>query len=205
VQVVLASANRGKLRELQALLDPMGFELLAQSSLGILPADETGATFLENALLKARHAARHSGRWALADDSGLEVDALDGRPGVQSARYAGSGASDRQNLEKLLAELRNVPDDRRAARYRCSLAFVRAVDDAEPLVAEAAWEGYIARTPRGDGGFGYDPVFVPAGLAVTAAELEASVKNSLSHRGRALRLLRLQLAASMRNQKGQSA
>ncbi|MGQ0833611.1 MAG: RdgB/HAM1 family non-canonical purine NTP pyrophosphatase [Gammaproteobacteria bacterium] len=205
MRVVLASANDGKLREMRALLETVGVALVAQASLGVEPADETGASFRDNALIKARHAARRSGLPALADDSGLEVDALDGKPGVHSARYAGATATDAQNLAKLLAELRDVPDERRSARYRCSIAFVRSRDDAAPLLAEGAWEGRIGRSPRGSGGFGYDPIFIPAGLDTTAAELDPAVKNSLSHRGQALRSLHSQLTAWMHDMKGRRA
>jgi XTP/dITP diphosphohydrolase len=203
VRVVLASANAGKLRELTALVAPLGVELITQASLGIESPPETCATFLDNALIKARHAARASGLAALADDSGIEVDALGGRPGVRSARFAGEGASDAQNLRKLLRELRSVPESQRTARYRCSVVFVRGPDDARPVVAQGIWEGRIVTGPRGSGGFGYDPVFVPTGLASTAAELAADVKNSLSHRGQALRSLVAQLAAALNDERGQ--
>lgn len=205
MRVVLASANDGKLREMRALLETVGLALVAQASLGVEPADETGASFRDNALIKARHAARRSGLPALADDSGLEVDTLHGEPGVHSARYAGATATDAQNLAKVLAELRDVPDERRSARYRCSIAFVRSGDDAAPLLAEGAWEGRIGRSPRGGGGFGYDPIFIPAGLDTTAAELDPEVKNSLSHRGQALRSLHSQLTAWMHDTKGRRA
>jgi XTP/dITP diphosphohydrolase len=189
MRVVLASGNAGKLTELRALLEPFGLDLAPQGSLGIEPADETGESFRDNALIKARHAARRSGLAALADDSGIEVAALGGRPGVYSARYAGPAASDADNLAKLLAELQAVPEAQRSARYRCSIAFVRGPHDASPLLAEGTWTGRIAHTPRGTGGFGYDPVFIPAGRDETAAELAPDVKNALSHRGQALRSL----------------
>jgi XTP/dITP diphosphohydrolase len=189
LRVVLASANAGKLRELAALLAPHGLELVPQSALGIEAVEETGKTFVANALLKARHAASAVRLPALADDSGIEVDALGGRPGVWSARYAGEGASDRANLEKLLDELRDVPPEGRRARYRCAIAFVRGTADPDPLVTEGTWEGTILRSPRGSGGFGYDPVFLPLGLERSAAELEATAKDELSHRGQALRAL----------------
>lgn len=189
MRVVLASSNPGKLRELTALLAPLGFELVLQSALGIETPPETGETFTDNALLKARYAARHAGLPALADDSGIEVDALGGRPGVHSARYAGEKATDQENLLKLLDELRDVPDEQRTARYQCVIAFVRSADDAESLIARASWEGRIIREPRGSRGFGYDPVFVPEGLTLTAAELEPQEKNRLSHRGKALQQL----------------
>jgi len=187
MKTVLASGNPGKLRELTAILAPLGLELLAQSALGVDSPPETGSTFLDNALIKARHAARESGLPALADDSGIEVDALDGRPGVRSARFAGEGASDDANLRKLLAELHDVPMEFRQARYHCVIAFVRRHDDPQPIIAHGTWEGRIGLEPRGRGGFGYDPIFLPADAAGTAAELDPTLKNELSHRAQALR------------------
>jgi XTP/dITP diphosphohydrolase len=189
MKAVLASSNAGKLRELAAILSPLGYELITQNSLDIDTPPETGTTFAENALLKARHAARLSGLPAIADDSGIEVDALDGRPGVYSARYAGEGATDLANLRKMLDELRGVPPDRRSARYQCVIAFARSADDPTPLIAHGSWEGRVLTAPRGTGGFGYDPIFQPLGLDVTAAELSAAEKNARSHRGEALRVL----------------
>jgi len=188
-RVVLASGNAGKLRELAALLAPLHLELIAQGELGIGAAEETGASFLENALLKARHAARAARLPALADDSGIEVDALGGRPGVFSARYAGERASDADNLRRLLEELAGVPEGERSARYQCVIVLVRNAADAQPLIARGTWEGRIASAPRGQGGFGYDPVFLPAGERRTAAELDAAQKNAVSHRAQALRAL----------------
>jgi XTP/dITP diphosphohydrolase len=188
-RVVLASANPGKLREFAALLAPYALELIPQQQLGNHPATETGTTFIENALLKARHASHHARLAALADDSGLEVDALGGRPGVRSARFAGNAAGDEENLRQLLAELLEVPDEFRQARYQCVVVFLRAASDPAPLIAQGTWEGRIARTPRGHGGFGYDPVFVPAGEQRSAAELSSAAKNAVSHRGQALRAL----------------
>ena len=188
-RAVLASGNPGKLHELAALLAPYALQLIPQGELGIHPATETGTTFLENALLKARHAAHHAHLAALADDSGLEVDALGGRPGVWSARFAGAAASDEDNLRQLLAELLEVPDEFRQARYQCVIVFLRAASDQAPLIAHGTWEGRIARMPRGRGGFGYDPVFIPAGEQRTAAELSSAAKNAVSHRGQALRAL----------------
>lgn len=188
-RVVLASANPGKLRELGALLAPHGLELISQRSLGIESAEETGSTFLENALLKARHAARAAQLPALADDSGIEVDALGGRPGVWSARFAHPGASDAANLALLLEELSGVPAERRTARYQCVVAWVESADDAAPLLGQGTWEGHIALEPRGSGGFGYDPAFIPAGDTRTAAQLPAQEKNRVSHRAKALRAL----------------
>jgi XTP/dITP diphosphohydrolase len=188
-RAVLASANPGKLRELGSLLGPYGLELLPQAALGIGSVPESGATFLENALLKARHASAAAQLPALADDSGIEVDALGGRPGVRSARYAGEGASDAENLARLLEELEGVPEPRRTARYRCVVVWVRTADDPAPLTGSGTWEGRIALAPRGSGGFGYDPAFVPAGAGRTAAELSAEEKNRVSHRAQALRAL----------------
>lgn len=188
-RIVLASGNTGKLREIGALLAPYGLTLLPQSAFGITPPPETGTTFLDNALLKARYAARATGLPALADDSGIEVDALLGRPGVHSARFAGEGASDEDNLRKLLAELEGVPEERRQARYQCVIAWVRRHDDPQPAIARGTWEGRIVRAPRGSGGFGYDPIFLPAGSRRTAAELDPAEKNAASHRAQALRTL----------------
>jgi XTP/dITP diphosphohydrolase len=187
--LILASGNSGKLRELAALLSPFGFELLPQTEFGIQTPPETGATFVENALLKARNAARLAGKAALADDSGIEVDALGGRPGVYSARYAGEAATDQDNLDKMLGELSDVPPVKRSARYRCAIVLVRDPDDPEPLIAQGAWEGRITRRPRGSGGFGYDPIFLPAGFNFTAAQVSVAVKNAESHRGQALKAL----------------
>jgi XTP/dITP diphosphohydrolase len=195
VRLVLASGNAGKLRELSALLAPRGFDLVTQSSLGVPSPEETGDTFVDNALLKARHAAAATGCAAIADDSGIEVDALGGRPGVRSARYAGENATDEQNNALLLRELAGVTLARRSARYRCVIALVRSAGDPHPLVAEGAWEGRILETPRGTGGFGYDPLFLPAGSSLTAAELAPAAKNAVSHRGLALRALLAKLDA----------
>ncbi len=189
MKLVLASANPGKLRELVALLAPLGHELIAQSQLGIESPPETGDTFEANALIKARHAALHAGLPALADDSGIEVDALRGRPGVYSARYAGEGASDLANLGKMLEELEGVPAERRTARYRCVIAMVRHADDPHPLLAAGRWEGRVLDAPRGAGGFGYDPVFQPAGDHRSVAEIPSAEKNASSHRALALREL----------------
>ena len=187
--LVLASGNAGKLRELAALLAPLNLRLISQGELGIAAVRETGSTFLANAVLKARHAAARSGLAALADDSGLEVDALGGRPGVWSARFAGEGASDAANLQRLLEELDEVPDAARQARYQCVIACVRDAQDAAPLIASGTWEGRIVREPLGSGGFGYDPVFVPAGEMLTAAQLPPAHKNARSHRAQALHAL----------------
>jgi XTP/dITP diphosphohydrolase len=195
---VIATSNPGKLRELAELLAPCGIAAEPQSAFGIEPPAETGATFLENALIKARHAARASGLPAIADDSGIEVDALGGAPGVHSARYAGDSATDEANLHKLLDALRDVSDTRRTARYQCVIVLVRAPDDPHPIVARGTWEGRLLREPRGTGGFGYDPIFEVPDLGLTAAELDSAAKNDLSHRGQALRSLLGQLRRGKR-------
>jgi len=192
-RVVLASGNAGKLREFSELLGPSGFELVRQSEFGITPQPETGTTFLENALIKARNAAQLSGLPAIADDSGIEVDALGGAPGVFSARFAGEDASDEANLAKLLAALEGLPPEKRTARYRCVIVFVDSALDARPLVGEGAWEGRIIAARRGTGGFGYDPSFVPVGETRTVAEMPAAEKNLQSHRGQAMRAFLAQL------------
>jgi XTP/dITP diphosphohydrolase len=196
-RVVLATGNRGKLAELAAILAGSGLEILPQSEFGIEPPVEDGDSFAANALIKARHAARLAGLPAIADDSGLEVDALGGRPGIHSARYAGPGAGDGDNNRKLLAELAGVPEAGRGARYRCAMAWVDHADDPHPLVCEAAWEGRIAERPRGEGGFGYDPLFVVAGGSRTAAEMPAGEKNRVSHRGQALAALAAAVASRL--------
>ena len=183
-QIVLASDNAGKLKEMSALLEGLPVQLLAQGALGITSADETGETFVDNALLKASHAAEASGLPAIADDSGLVVHALGGRPGVFSARYAGPDATDAENVDKLLGEMAQHAD--RAAYFHCALVFVRSAADAQPLVAEASWHGEIANDRRGSGGFGYDPVFYVPERGCHSAELTAADKNRLSHRGQAL-------------------
>jgi XTP/dITP diphosphohydrolase len=195
-RVVLASGNAGKLREFSELLGPSGLALVRQSDLGIEPPPETGATFLENALIKARNAARISGLPAIADDSGIEVDALGGGPGVYSARYAGENASDEDNLAKLLTELEGVPRPARGARYRCVIVYVEHADDPRPLVGDGTWEGEIIAARRGNGGFGYDPSFVPVGETRTVAEMSPAEKNAVSHRGQAMRAFLEQLKRS---------
>ena len=189
MKAVLASGNAGKVRELAALLAVRAIEVVPQTDFGIATPPETGTTFLENALLKARHAAVISGLPALADDSGIEVDALGGRPGVWSARYAGEQASDADNLNLLLHELADVPDEWRTARYRCVLVFLREPLDPAPVIARGVWEGRVLTAPRGTGGFGYDPIFQPDGSELSAAEMPLAQKNSRSHRGQALRAL----------------
>ena len=188
-RVVLASGNAGKLREMRELLAGCGFEVIPQSEFGIDPPHEDGSSFVANALIKARHAARASGLPAIADDSGLAVDALGGRPGIHSARYAGDACSDEDNNEKLLAELADVPEGSRGARYHCAMVFVRDADDPAPLVHEGRWEGSIGFGRRGAGGFGYDPLFLVAGDTRTVAEIPAAEKNRVSHRAQALTAL----------------
>lgn len=194
-RIVFASGNAGKAREIEAVLGD-GFEVILQGELGVESVEETGTTFEANSLLKARHAATVTGLPALADDSGIEVDALDGAPGVYSARYAGPDADDAANNEKLLAALQGVPDEQRTARFRCVLTFVRSADDPAPLVANGVWEGRIAHAPAGSGGFGYDPLFIDPESGVASAELTAEQKNARSHRGRALAEFRRMFVAA---------
>jgi XTP/dITP diphosphohydrolase len=186
-RLVLASNNAGKLKEFAHLLAPIGFELHPQGEFDVPEAEEPHATFVENALAKARHAARLTGLPALADDSGVCVVALGGAPGVYSARYAGEPKSDARNNEKLIADL--AQHDDKSAYYYCVLVYVRHADDPQPVIADGRWNGEIIDTPRGDGGFGYDPYFLLPGLGKTAAELSAQDKNAVSHRGQALRAL----------------
>lgn len=188
-QVVLATGNAGKLREMHALLAPLGITILAQGEFEVPEAEETGLTFVENALLKARNACQHTGRPALADDSGLAVDALNGAPGIYSARYAGAAASDADNNQALLAALSDLPVEQRGAEFICVLALLRHPADPVPVICTGRWRGSILEAPRGDGGFGYDPLFLPAGLDVSSAELPAEEKNRISHRGQALAAL----------------
>jgi XTP/dITP diphosphohydrolase len=195
-RLVLATGNTGKLQELQAMLAGSGIEVISQSKLGVREIAENGLSFQENALLKARNAACQTGLPALADDSGLEVDALGGAPGVYSARYAGVAASDADNLTKLLEELHLVPMDKRTARFRCLMAYVSRADDPAPVICEGIWEGYILEAPRGNNGFGYDPAFLVPGKNCSSAELEPSEKNRLSHRAQALRKLVQKLAGT---------
>jgi XTP/dITP diphosphohydrolase len=194
-RLVLATGNAGKLREMRAILAPWRVEVRALSEYTTGAAEETGLSFVENAILKARHAAAAAGLPAIADDSGLEVDALGGAPGVYSARWAGPQADDAANNARLLAELESVPDAERGARYRCAMVYLRGPRDASPVVCQASWEGRIARLPRGSGGFGYDPLFLVGEATTTAAELDPADKNGVSHRGRALRALVAALTA----------
>jgi len=190
MRLILASSNRGKLVEMRELLSGLEVELIPQADLGIGDADEIASTFVENALLKARHAARASGLAALGDDSGICVDELGGAPGLYSARYAGAHGDAQANIGKLLHELRDVPDARRAAHFYCVIVMLRSADDPMPLIAEGRWDGSILEAPRGNGGFGYDPVFYDPALRIGAAELDASIKNRVSHRGQALARMR---------------
>ncbi len=194
-RMVLASGNAGKLEEMRQILHDAGIDLIAQGELGIADVDETASTFVENALLKARHAARSSALAALGDDSGLCVDALAGAPGLISARYAGRHGDSAANIAKLLDALRDVPDPQRGAHFHCSIVLLTHADDPAPLIAEGRWYGRILRAPRGERGFGYDPVFLDLASNVSAAELDPLVKNRISHRGQALALLRKLLQA----------
>lgn len=184
--LVLASGNAGKLRELGAMLAPLGWKVSPQSDWDVPEAVEDGLSFIENALIKARHASMHTGLPALADDSGLVVDALRGAPGIFSARYAGKGAGDEANNRKLLCELEGVPESRRSAHFYCAMALVRHEKDPAPLLATGSWDGVIALSPSGSGGFGYDPLFRVPGMNCTSAQLQPDEKNRLSHRGKAL-------------------
>ncbi len=185
-RIVLASGNRGKLAEFNHLLADSGLDVVAQGELGVADIEETGLTFVENALLKARHAARVTGLPALADDSGLCVDALRGAPGLYSARYAGIHGDNAANNARLLCDLDGVPAGQRRAFFICVLVLLRHADDPAPLVAEGRWHGRVLDAPRGDGGFGYDPLFLPDGHTLAAAELDKALKNRISHRGQAL-------------------
>jgi XTP/dITP diphosphohydrolase len=193
VKFVLASGNAGKLAEMRGLLGG-GSTWIAQGELGIEDAEETGLTFVENAILKARHASRLSGMPALGDDSGLCVDALGGAPGLYSARYAGVHGDADRNIARLLREMEDVADDARGASFHCAIVVLRHAADPRPLIVEGLWQGRILRAPRGSGGFGYDPVFLDEGSGLTAAQLPAATKNTISHRGRALAVLRERLA-----------
>ncbi|MCP4981151.1 MAG: RdgB/HAM1 family non-canonical purine NTP pyrophosphatase [Gammaproteobacteria bacterium] len=192
-KLVLASANPGKLRELSVILDDLGYELHPQSEFGVCEVAETGTTFVENAIIKARHAAAHTGLPALADDSGIEVDALDGAPGVYSARFSGPAADDVSNNALLVEKMRVVPPLKRSARYRAVIVFMRHAADPSPLICEGSWEGMIQLDPAGEGGFGYDPYFYLTDRGCTGAQLSAAEKNQLSHRGKALRELKRRL------------
>ncbi len=188
-RIVLASNNPGKVREFNALLAGYNLEVVPQSQFGVADAEETGLTFVENALIKARNAAQHTGLAAIADDSGIEVDALNGAPGIYSARYAGVGASDRANLEKLLVDLKAVAEMQRTARFQCLMVYLRHANDPTPIIIQSAWEGRILTAPRGNGGIGYDPIFFVPTHNCSSAELPPDLKLALSHRGQAVRRL----------------
>lgn len=188
-QIVLASNNLGKVREINELLQGLDLEVVPQSQHGAPEIEETGLTFVENAILKARSTAHYTGCPTIADDSGLEVDALHGEPGIYSARYAGAGAGDRENLDKLLEQLKQQPDAQRSARFQCVMVYMRHWQDPTPLICQGTWEGSILHEPRGTNGFGYDPVFYVPTHHCSSAELAPAVKNTLSHRGQALRQL----------------
>lgn len=187
--IVLASSNQGKLKELQTLLAECGFDVKAQGQFNVPDAEETGLTFVENALIKARQACEFTGLPAIADDSGLEVDALLGAPGIYSARYGGPGASDADNNAKLLAAMATVPEAERRARYQCVLVFMRHALDPTPILCQGSWEGVILPQTQGEGGFGYDPLFFVPEYQCSAAQLDKTVKNRISHRGKALQML----------------
>ncbi len=193
-KIVLASSNPGKLKEFNQVLQSLDYEVVPQSSFDVPDADETGLSFVENAILKARHASRISGLPALADDSGLEVDLLDGAPGIFSARFSGEGATDEENNNKLISMLSNFHESERTARFQCLLVFMRHAEDPTPLICQGTWEGRIILEPRGENGFGYDPLFYIPALDCCSAELEAEQKNRLSHRGQAVEKLVSRLA-----------
>lgn len=188
-RIVLATGNLGKVREISELLAGHDFEVSPQSAFNVPEAEETGLTFVENAIIKARNAAAHTGLPAIADDSGLEVDALQGAPGIYSSRYAGKTASDWENREKLLADLAGFPTEQRTARFQCLMIFLRHANDPTPIICQGTWEGRVLLAPRGSNGFGYDPVFYVPTHDRSSAELPPETKNRLSHRGQALRKL----------------
>lgn len=189
-KIVLASGNKGKLKEFAQLFANMepAIEVVPQSDFDVPEAEETGLSFVENAIIKARNAAHHTGLPAIADDSGIEVDALQGKPGIYSARFAGANASDQDNLEHLLSSLKDIDEDNRTARYQCLLVYMQHENDPTPLITQASWEGRILTEAVGSGGFGYDPIFWVEGAQCSAAELTAEQKHALSHRGKAIRL-----------------
>ena len=195
-RIVLASNNAGKVREINQLLAEQEIQIIPQQEFGVPEAEETGLTFVENALIKARNAALHSDLPAIADDSGIEVDALQGAPGVYSARFAGPGSSDEDNNRRLLEALRDTPPERRSARFQCVMVYLRHAEDPTPIICQGTWEGQILEAPRGEGGFGYDPLFLLTEKGCTSAELPPEEKNRLSHRGQALRRLLAALSES---------
>lgn len=186
-KLVLASSNQGKLREFAQLLAPLGMQIIPQSELGVIDAEETGLSFVENAIIKARHACRQTGFPAIADDSGIEVDALHGSPGIYSSRFAGENASDDDNLRALLEAMKDVDESERTARFHCVIVFMRHAEDPTPLICQGSWQGAILNEPVGDGGFGYDPIFLAPETDCSAAELSAEQKHAISHRGIAMR------------------
>ncbi|GBF29645.1 MAG: RdgB/HAM1 family non-canonical purine NTP pyrophosphatase [Proteobacteria bacterium] len=188
-KLVLASSNPGKLRELSALLDESRYKIIPQADFNVPEVAETGTTFVENAIIKARHAAQYTGLAALADDSGIVIDALNGEPGVHSARFSGSDASDESNNILLVERLRSVPEAQRSARYQAVIVYMRNAADPSPIICEGSWEGIMVLEAKGSGGFGYDPYFYLPDYGCTSAELSADEKNRISHRGQALRLL----------------
>jgi len=188
-KIVLASNNKGKVREFNQLLADLDYEVIPQAELGVEEIEETGLTFVENSILKARNASKITGLPAIADDSGIEVDALKGAPGIYSARFAGENASDQENLDKLLQTLKDVPDEQRTARFQCLLVFMQHDLDPTPMIFQGTWEGHILHAPQGENGFGYDPVFFVPGENCSSAQLPPEVKNRLSHRGQALQKL----------------
>jgi XTP/dITP diphosphohydrolase len=194
-KIVLASSNAGKVREINEMLAGHAVRIVSQSEFNVPDVAETGLTFIENALLKARNAARHTGLPAIADDSGIELDELDGRPGIYSARYAGYGASDADNLRKLIDDVKKLPEDKRQCRFVCLMVYLRHAGDPIPLIAEGVWEGIAITTPSGTNGFGYDPIFYVPTHRCTSAELTPETKNKLSHRGQALLRLVVELQA----------
>ncbi|MDY6274394.1 MAG: RdgB/HAM1 family non-canonical purine NTP pyrophosphatase [Succinivibrionaceae bacterium] len=188
-KIILATGNLNKVREISASLKGSSIEIMPQSMFNVPDADETGTTFVENAIIKARNCSAHTGEAAMADDSGIEVDALGGAPGVHSARYSGEHANDEKNTALLLRNMENVPDGRRTARYWCVMVYMRSASDPTPIICLASWEGVIIREKRGTNGFGYDPVFLIPELGKTAAEVSLEVKNSMSHRAKAIKMM----------------
>jgi XTP/dITP diphosphohydrolase len=192
-KIVLATGNKGKVKELAAMLSDLSIEVLPQSDFAVTEVAETGSTFIENAIIKARHAAKHTGLPAIADDSGLAVDALGGAPGVYSARYSGENATDQSNITKLLGLMADIPNDKRQAKFLCVLVYMRHADDPSPIICQGEWCGEIMTEPQGDNGFGYDPIFWVNQQNSSSAQLSSQQKNALSHRGKALKLLLAQL------------
>lgn len=205
-RIILATGNSGKVREIQAVLGEYGINVQPQSDFGVPEADETGLSFVENAIIKARNACEHTGLPAIADDSGIEVDFLNGQPGIYSSRFAGEAGNDQANNEKLLHALAGQPESRRTARFQCVIVYMRHASDPTPIICQGTWEGQIARSLSGNNGFGYDPLFLVPSHHCTAAELDASTKNSISHRGQAISKLasyfQMQQDKETHNEKG---